>query len=602
MTGPSPYREPVSAGPTTTGSPVVVGRDRRRQVTGVGGGGVHFAAGTERGLSGRRLAADVPWVLGTWLVGAFLFFREQWDSGFKWLMGNDGDTRLAAYFCEHWFRVLHGQASWLNPAFFYPVKGVLGWSDTFLLYEVFYAPLRWLGFDPFVALQVTMILLNLVGFCTFVYLARLAFDTPLPAALLCGCMFTFSNALWLHSASAQLYGIYLVPAILLVGLVAWRSLGAGHRTRAVVLAGMAGLLWALLLFSTYYIGWYSTLALILTCLLALLFGGRALLPRAVSEARAASRWLGGLAAGFLVGLIPFARTYLPNQHRYSYAEVMQGAARLRDLGDVGARNLLWGHLATSVDRARLPLYELSYAVTPVILALTFSVGVFAVWLLWSYRRVQSGPRSQAGRARITLALAVTAFIFLALPVNTRFGSLWAIAWHLPGANGLRAIDRVQLVTALAATLAIAASARDVAVLMGRWTVGRALRLAGLGVLALAVVEQVNLAPTSGLDRPTQVNFVNSIRSAPSACRTFFVVDTARTLPYYDYQLDAMLVAQRLSLPTVNGYTGHFPPGWALLDPSKPGYRAAVAEWANRHGLAGTMCSLDLATMQWQLGD
>jgi hypothetical protein len=201
-----------------------------------------------------------------------------------------------------------------------------------------------------------------------------------------------------------------------------------------------------------------------------------------------------------------------------------------------------------------------------------------------------------------LALAATAFILLALPVNTRFGSLWAVVWHLPGANGLRAIDRIELVAGLAATLAIAASARDVGVLRGRWTGGPALRLAGLGLLALAVVEQVNLAPISSIDRPAQVDFVNSVRPAPSTCRTFFVVDTARSLPYYDYHLDAMLVSQRLALPTINGYTGHFPPGWSLLDPAKPGYRAGVAEWANRHGLVSGMCSLDLATMRWQVGD
>jgi hypothetical protein len=28
----------------------------------------------------------------------------------------------------------------VNPAFYYPVKGLLGWSDTDLLHQIFYAP------------------------------------------------------------------------------------------------------------------------------------------------------------------------------------------------------------------------------------------------------------------------------------------------------------------------------------------------------------------------------------------------------------------------------------------------------------------------------
>src|ERR1700740_3377860 len=102
--------------------------------------------------------------------GALMCFRDQWTTGFTKLMGNDGDTRLIAYICEHWFRVFHGQDSWLNPQFYYPIKHLLGWSDTFLLFEVFYAPLRLVGLDPFIALQVTVILLSLVGFASFYYL------------------------------------------------------------------------------------------------------------------------------------------------------------------------------------------------------------------------------------------------------------------------------------------------------------------------------------------------------------------------------------------------------------------------------------------------
>ena len=74
--------------------------------------------------------------------------------------------------------------------------------------------------------------------------------------------------------------------------------------------------------------------------------------------------------------------------------------------------------------------------------------------------------------------------------------------------------------------------------------------------------------------------------------------TGKPLAYYEYQIDAMLVSQRLSLPTINGYSGYFPPGWGLLEPWLPTYAAAVSEWSEEHGLTSGVCSLDLTTMQW----
>ena len=98
-----------------------------------------------------------------------------WSSGFRTLLGDNHDTIQLTYLQEHWYQVLLGHASWQSPAIFYPLKGVLGWSDGLLLFDVFYAPLRLLGADMFLAEEITIILLSLVGFVSFVCLARVAF-------------------------------------------------------------------------------------------------------------------------------------------------------------------------------------------------------------------------------------------------------------------------------------------------------------------------------------------------------------------------------------------------------------------------------------------
>jgi hypothetical protein len=63
------------------------------------------------------------------------------------------------------------------------------------------------------------------------------------------------------------------------------------------------------------------------------------------------------------------------------------------------------------------------------------------------------------------------------------------------------------------------------------------------------------------------------------------------------QLEAMRIAQRHRIPTVNGYTGWTPPGWDLRVVTAPGYRARVRAWARRHAVE-TLCEYDVDGRVW----
>ena len=99
-----------------------------------------------------------------------------------------------------------------------------------------------------------------------------------------------------------------------------------------------------------------------------------------------------------------------------------------------------------------------------------------------------------------------------LPFRTRFGTPWAVVWHLPGASAMRAIDRIQVVTGMVAILAIAAAASELSQLTSNWNRARIWQVAGLILLALAVGDQVNTSRTSYVNRITQVAFLDSLSS------------------------------------------------------------------------------------------
>jgi hypothetical protein len=555
-----------------------------------------------------RFVADAAAIIVVWSVGAAVFFRSAWSGGFYKLLGDSHDTVLITYLQEHWFQVLHGHVAWQNPAMFYPIKGVLGWSDGYFLFQIFYIPLRLLGFDMFLAAQLTIVLFTLVGFASFVCLARVVFGAQRWIALIGGLAFTFANNLWLHVYWPQLLGVWMVPGILLVGVLAFRA-SAEHPVRSLALGGAFGLLVALTFFTSFYVAWFSTLAAAVTCLILLFAGRREAVRKLVTRVRDSGRLVLVMGLTFAVGLVPFLVVYLPAQSQVthvSYRSIMKAAPRPRDLLNVGTENALW----TSVVHHLIPSLSywsaLTYAVTPLLMAFAVIGSAAALWT----------SRKEGGRAAITAkwaaVLAATAVVLLILPVRTQWGSLWAVVWHVPGATAIRRTNRLAVVTDFVASLALVCAATELYRASGARNHRTMWRTAVVVLVLFAAVEQFNTTPMAELDRAAELAFLRSSTAPQSGCRSFYVVDSQHTYlkpttengtaAYFvavTDQIDAMLISEKYSIPTLNGYTGYPPKGWGLLYPFASGYLASVRSWAKAHHVQTGLCQLDLGAMRWQ---
>jgi hypothetical protein len=78
-----------------------------------------------------------------------VFFRSLLFSGFDLMPGERLDGRVIVYLHEHLFRWLLGDRPLASPDFYHPQKGVLGYSDAFLLDVLPYLSLRLLGLDSY---------------------------------------------------------------------------------------------------------------------------------------------------------------------------------------------------------------------------------------------------------------------------------------------------------------------------------------------------------------------------------------------------------------------------------------------------------------------
>jgi hypothetical protein len=114
-----------------------------------------------------------------------------------------------------------------------------------------------------------------------------------------------------------------------------------------------------------------------------------------------------------------------------------------------------------------------------------------------------------------------------------------------------------------------------------------------------------------LDRPHELARLARLAAAPPApawCRSFYLSRSRGEPSYlgpaldgiYSANVDAMLIAQLIHLPTINGTGTFVPPDFDLFNADRPDYRQRVEQYATRYHLAH-LCALDPRTMRWSGG-
>jgi hypothetical protein len=120
-----------------------------------------------------------------------------------------------------------------------------------------------------------------------------------------------------------------------------------------------------------------------------------------------------------------------------------------------------------------------------------------------------------------------------------------------------------------------------------------------GLAAVLVLEQINGAPTATVSRAHELALLDRVPAA-GQCRVFYLADSVPDdRATYAYQIDAMLISQRVGIPTINGYSGWEPQGWEVRDPRLGNsYLNSADRWLERNGVTDGACALDVETMAW----
>ncbi len=526
------------------------------------------------------------------LISVGIMQRDFFFSELQALTGDEYDGLIAIALIAHWHNVLTGAAPWHTVNWFYPFTGTLGYNDGYLLFGVAAAGFRIFGADPFLAVELTVMVFLAAGFVGAFLLARRLLDAPSVWAAIAGTLATVSPGLLGAGIHIQLHAIgpALLWCVLLLAMA--QAFLCGDRWPFLLWGCLAGLMGGALMLTAFYVFWIFGLLLLLSCLVfaagmpvverRILFG----VPRP---------WL-LLAVPLVVlglALLPALKLYLPLLDvtgTHAISGIRHFALGPLSLIDTGPHNLIWGWASGWLDtdaagrslRERYPARGMP--------PLTFLLVLAAVPLLW---RGRADPRSRAAVAFVIAWLVlVVATVDFGRPLW-----LWRATFlHVPGAGAIRELTRVLVITApLAAVLAIVPL---MAIWRSRW------RLATLPLLALLAAEQWAPVPDAGLRRAAELARIADLAERPLGCEAFVATvpraGLARHLidDIYSHNVDAMLLSALSGIRTVNGFSTFNPPGWDLASPNRADYPARVARYASSARVAVPLCGVDFAKLRW----
>lgn len=542
---------------------------------------------------------------GLCFLSLLVFFREFLDSGFNLISGNVGDNRLLIAILEHWRAVCHGKAFFTSPNFYWPEHGVLGYSDSLFLFSPVYIIVRAAGLDSYIAFELTLILLKAVGFFSMLWLLRSFLRISRSIALVGSVLFTLSNLYFIPISvgHAQLVAVVFVPVLACFACAAWQANSRGQKNLARISATLFGLLLALVLFTSFYIGWFAIFAAAIAMSIVLV--AQTLQARSSAPVRQRVHELitrGPILAislfAFSIGIIPFALTYLPALKQMggrSFSETLDHSAHPVDLLNVGRGNWIWGRsldaLTKQLTHDAIAPGERQTGWPPLTMALVTVGGLLG----FDWRRTRNALDAVQRKRRFLAAVLSLSFIVcwsLSLDVGNQ-SLWWFIFKFVPGGSAIRVPARFNLVLNV---FVVIIACLVLSELQKR---GRAWRI-GFGLMALFLVaEQINTASTHEISRLTEKAILGRVSAPPSSCASFFLAYPATPdRPFYANQIDAMLLARVDNIPTLNGYSGWTPPGWNFLT-FGPGYFQNVRIWAlDKHVTAG-LCGLDLRTGSWK---
>lgn len=499
-----------------------------------------------------------PWWALLFLLSGWSFILAPVCIGGN-LPGNSGDSRFNLYILEHFYQSLSSSGkSFLDAPFFYPWPATIGFSDTHWGTGLIYAFFRVSGKDSFEAFSLWFVLGNLLNFCCSYYVFR-KFGLRQLGGSFGAFLFCFSLPVTSQFSHVQLVYRAGIPLALLF-------LQRYLVSRNPLLGAVAFLFLCLQIAATFYLGIF----------LILLMGGWILGWIILSHQQVVPTW-GGSLRGLFPSLICRRRNIMallvlicggivagmaiwPNLE----ASKLYGFKRSWDEIKIGLP-VLASYLQASHSYIWWPNHN-SWPKIPLWWEQNLFPGLFVViGVSLSFRRFEWASNPM-------VFLSKTSLIFMLVATISLHGqSFYYFLGKAPGFDAIRAICREILAMIFPAALITGAFVDGLV---------RQTRFRSSGCIAAMVLILFSLYEASNIShqRDKTAIWIDRLDSLEKEIRAVHdgAFKESHLLVYtfpekakpewweFLYEIDAMLISQKLGISTLNGYSGNLPHGWKRM--------------------------------------
>lgn len=515
------------------------------------------------------------------LIATLVLFRSSVLSHFSLISAEGYDPIIAINIFEHWYHVFSGTEHWNTVAYFAPYSDTLGYNDSYFLYGIIYSFFRLMNFDPFLSSEGLLLSLSLIGYLSFYALARyLKYNYFL--SVMAALIFLFSNNLQIHVTHIQLVSLFFAPFVCLFLLKFFQALKENLTFRAIYYGAIVAFSYGLWLFTAYYMAWFAGFFTIIFLIIWVIYH-RAAIKNDI-------RWLPIVVTGclFIIFILPFLVVYLPKLSEtggQSLAIATKYAISLTTLLNVGHENVLFGGIYTKIlsSVSINNEYELMVGFSYLSLILVITAIIFNI----------------KNKRNVVLSIAFIVAMFLMFRIGTF--PLWKIVyWTIPGAKGMRVVSRFAIFLNFPMVLLLL----DFFSRIG--SKNKATKALSVFLMVLTLISNINNVD-AGINRQDKINLYQSFSPIPSDCKVFFVLpkhlhytkDTV-FLNVYDHNVDAMFLAEKYGVRTVNGYSTFNPPTWDFSAYPFDTYKQRVYQYLKLNKIDSGVCSLDLDSKKWNL--
>lgn len=529
----------------------------------------------------------------TLVVVICIQFRVQLLNHFSVLYGDSYDATITTVILEHWFNTFRGDSNWSQLYYYFPYKNTLAQTDGHFLIGVIYSVIRLFESDVYLASEWSNLVLRVIGFVAFFLMARKVFTFGFWWSLLAASLFILSNNMTNHGNRIQLATVGFAPIMAMLLFYTYKALEAGNRTKILKYGISSGVFLGAWTLTCFYITWFF----IYFCIffVGILFY---LTPKATKANifKQCKKSYVALCIAFVTSIIsqlPLLSVYLPKAKESGmrpYEVALSNTVPLEGILQVGQGNLLFGDLYNKLTTSLSPTYApngeyYNTGIAPIIFILFIAGALIAI------RR-----RHQLGGSLIWPAMALASLLTWAFILNIKGHSAWFFLYMLfPGAKALQVVSIYQIFLVIPViSLAI-------------WYLSKVCKsppkILMAIIISLLILEELNHAYVS-LIRKDELDKSELSNPPPIECSSFFVSGWAKQpnegdiiLNMYAHNVTAMLIAEKISLPTINGMASFNPRDWNFAYPNRPDYAQRINQYISDHRLSN-VCKLDLESKTW----